>query len=108
MAPFSYHQSLKYVLLFQMAGLLKIFSFNKNYFMSNHNGGNNSDDKGQQAENRTGQENQQQTGHHKLPDNPNNPPESISTAGDTANGKNSRTNIRDEDVDNSDVRGENE
>ena len=64
--------------------------------------------KGYENENRTGNNNEQQTGYRKLPDNPENASESISTAGDTANGKYSRTNVRDEDIDNSDVRGENE
>ena len=42
----------------------------------------------------------------KLPDNPQNASdESISTADNTANGKYSRTNKRDEDIDNDDTRG---
>ncbi len=44
----------------------------------------------------------------KLPDNPSNGAESVSSAGHTANGKYSRTNVRDEEIDNDEVRGENE
>jgi hypothetical protein len=42
----------------------------------------------------------------KLPDNPqNNPNETVSTRGDTSRGKYSKTNKRDEDIDNDDTRG---
>ncbi len=60
--------------------------------------------KGNDKENRTGDNNEPQTGYRKLPDNPVNTLGSISTAGDAANGKYSHTNVRDEDIDNSDVR----
>lgn len=56
--------------------------------------------------NRTGKGQPENRGNKKLPDNPNNESdESISTAGDTSNGKYSRTNKRDEDIDNEDTRG---
>jgi hypothetical protein len=44
----------------------------------------------------------------KLPDNPANGTESVSGCGDTAKGKFSKTNVRDEEIDNDEVRGENE
>ncbi len=57
-------------------------------------------------ENRTGQNTRKDANNHKLPDNPaNNPEELISTRGDTSNGKYSKTNVRDEDIDNDDTRG---
>ena len=59
--------------------------------------------KDHENENRTGEPQQP---YRKLPDdNSNNPSESISTHEDTANGKYSRTNVRDEDIDNDDTRG---
>ena len=61
--------------------------------------------KGSEKETRkgTGEENR---GNRKLPDNRENASdESISTRGDTANGKYSRTGIRDEDIVNDDTRG---
>jgi hypothetical protein len=62
--------------------------------------------KGNEQENRTGNNNPQKTGYRKLPDNPRNrPDESISTADNTANGKYSRTKVRDEDIDNDNTRG---
>jgi hypothetical protein len=77
----------------------------KKYFMPDSKRNRNSQ-KGNEEENRTGSNKKEQRGHHKLPDDPsNNPAESISTADDTANGKYSRTNKRDEDVDNDDTRG---
>lgn len=45
-------------------------------------------------------------GNKKLPDNPrNDPEESISTAGDTSDGKYSNTDKRDDEIDNDDTRG---
>jgi len=62
--------------------------------------------KGSENENRTGQNGNENANNKKLPDNPaNNPEESVSTVGDTSNGKYSRTNKRDEDIDNDDTRG---
>jgi hypothetical protein len=62
--------------------------------------------KSNDQENRTGKNKQQDTGYRKLPDNPNNrSDESISTADNTANGKYSRTKVRDEDIDNDNTRG---
>jgi len=62
--------------------------------------------KGSDKENLTGKGKPENAGNKKLPDNnQNNPEESISTRGDTANGKYSRTNKRDEDIDNDDTRG---
>ena len=62
--------------------------------------------KGMDAENRTGQPGNENANNKKLPDNPNrNPEETVSTRGDTSNGKYSRTNKRDEDIDNDDTRG---
>jgi hypothetical protein len=62
--------------------------------------------KGSEEENRTGQNVRKDAHNKKLPDNPaNNPEEVVSTVGDTSNGKDSRTNKRDEDVDNDDTRG---
>jgi hypothetical protein len=67
------------------------------------NNRNRNSEKGNADENRTGANNE---GYRKLPDDPSNDPaESISTANDTSNGKYSRTNKRDEDVDNDDTRG---
>ena len=62
--------------------------------------------KGSEGENRTGQNTRKDANNHKLPDNPNNNPEElVSTRGDTSNGKYSKTNKRDEDIDNDDTRG---
>jgi len=62
--------------------------------------------KGNEEEDRTGNINKEDTSYHKLPDNPNNPPdESISTADDSSDGKYSGTNKRDEDIDNENTRG---
>lgn len=63
--------------------------------------------KGNDKENRVGGNRDENRGNRKLPDNPNNSAddESISTAGDTSNGKYSRTNVRDEDIDNDETRG---
>jgi hypothetical protein len=53
--------------------------------------------------NRLSEENK---GNQKRPNNPQNrQDETISTRGDTSNGKYSKTNKRDEDVDNDDTRG---
>jgi hypothetical protein len=53
--------------------------------------------------NRPGDENSR---NRKLPDDPQNAAdESVSTRGDTSTGKYSKTNKRDEDVDNDDTRG---
>ncbi len=53
--------------------------------------------------NRNSEENSR---NRKLPDNPQNQQdETISTKGDTARGKYSKTNKRDEDIDNDDTRG---
>ncbi len=60
-------------------------------------------EKGSDSENRTGERNKE---YMKLPDDQiNNPSESVSTRDDTANGKYSRTDVRDEDIDNDDTRG---
>ena len=68
--------------------------------------GNRNSIKGPENENRTGQNGNENANNKKLPDNPDrNPEESISTVGDTSNGKYSRTNKRDEDIDNDDTRG---
>ena len=57
-------------------------------------------------ENRTGKNVRKDAHNKKLPDDPsNNPSESVSTRDDTANGKYSRTNKRDDEVDNDDTRG---
>jgi hypothetical protein len=69
------------------------------------NNRNRNSQKGNENENRTGNENKQ-PGYRKLPDDPNNSPdESISTRENTANGKYSKTNVRDEEIDNDDTRG---
>jgi hypothetical protein len=53
--------------------------------------------------NRNSEENSR---NRKLPDNPqNDQDETISTRGDTSGGKYSKTNKRDEDIDNDDTRG---
>ncbi|UYQ94331.1 hypothetical protein MKQ68_04410 [Chitinophaga horti] len=44
-------------------------------------------------------------GYKKLPDNPEATEDAVSTRGDSANGKYSRTDKRDEDIDNNEVRG---
>ena len=63
--------------------------------MPNSNRNRNSQ-KGNEEEDRTGTK--KETGYRKLPDDPGNPPdESISTAGNTANAKYSRVNIRKEE-----------
>ena len=62
--------------------------------------------KGSEGENRTGQNTRKDANNHKLPDNPdNNPEELVSTRGDTSNGQYSKTNKRDDEVDNDDTRG---
>ena len=67
---------------------------------------NRNSEKGNDTENRTGKNLQKDTHYRKLPDdNSNDPAESISTRGDTSNGKYSRTNKRDEEIDNDDTRG---
>ncbi len=67
---------------------------------------NRNSEKGTDAENRTGQNVRKDANNKKLPDNPaNNPEETVSTAGDTSNGKYSKTGRRDEDIDNDDTRG---
>jgi hypothetical protein len=67
---------------------------------------NRNSEKGTDAENRTGQNVRKDAHNKKLPDNPdNNPEDLISSRGDTSNGKDSRTNKRDEDIDNDDTRG---
>jgi hypothetical protein len=58
--------------------------------------------KGNDAENRTGAPDGE---YRKLPDNPNNEEDTVSTAGDSSNGKYSKTNKRDDEVDNNEVRG---
>jgi hypothetical protein len=58
--------------------------------------------KGHDRENRTGSPEGQ---YRKLPDNEANQEDTVSTAGDSANGKYSRTNKRDDEVDNNQVRG---
>ena len=67
---------------------------------------NRNSEKGSDTENRRGQNLQKDTQYKKLQDNPaNDPAESISTRGDTASGKYSRTNKRDDEIDNDDTRG---
>jgi hypothetical protein len=67
---------------------------------------NRNSEKGKDTENRRGKNLQKDTGYTKLSDDTSNDPaESISTHGDTANGKYSRTNKRDDEVDNDDTRG---
>jgi hypothetical protein len=66
---------------------------------------NRNSEKGNGTENRT-RRNFKNDNHYKNPDDPaNDPAESTSTRGDTANGKYSRTNRRDDEVDNDDTRG---
>ncbi len=60
--------------------------------------------KGNGNEQRTGSK-PENAGNRKLPDNPRNADESISTRNDTANGKGSRTGLRDDQVDNDETRG---
>lgn len=67
--------------------------------MSNRNS-----NKDTNQESRTGTQ-EENRGNHKLADNPANGDERISTAGDTANGKNSRTGQRDDEVSNEETRG---
>ena len=62
--------------------------------------------KGNEKENRTGNNTKAKTGYRKLPDNKDATEDSVSTRGNSANGKYSKTNVRDEDIDNEDVRGE--
>ncbi|MCD6063595.1 MAG: hypothetical protein K0R82_1506 [Flavipsychrobacter sp.] len=71
--------------------------------MANSNRNRNST-KGSEKETRKGTE-EENRGNRKLPNNANNDPEKSNTAGDTSNGKYSRTNKRDEDIDNDDTRG---
>ena len=60
---------------------------------------NRNSEKENDTENRRGKNLQKDTGYTKLPeDTTNDPAESISTRGDTANGKYSRTNKRDDEV----------
>jgi hypothetical protein len=67
---------------------------------------NRNSEKGTDAENRTGQNTRKDAHNKKLPDNPDrNPEELISTRGDTSNGQYSKTDKRDEDIDNDDTRG---
>ena len=62
--------------------------------------------KGNDMENRRGRNLQKDTQYKKLRDDlANDPAESVSTRGDTANGKYSRTNQRDEDINNDETRG---
>ncbi|RYZ52038.1 MAG: hypothetical protein EOP49_10450 [Sphingobacteriales bacterium] len=56
--------------------------------------GNNSDSKGSGKENRTGQGQKENRGNRKLPDQNGSEPQRTNTAGDTSNGKYSRTGIR--------------
>jgi len=71
------------------------------------NNRNRNSQKSNDKENRTGNNTEEKTGYRKLPDNnKNKPDESISTAGNSASGKYSRTAKRDEDINNEDVRGE--
>jgi hypothetical protein len=58
--------------------------------------------KGNDEEDRTGND-EKNPGYRKLPDNndPDRTDESISTRGDTSNGKYSKTNVRKEDIDKS-------
>ena len=67
---------------------------------------NRNSEKGNDTENRRGKNLQKDSHYKKLPDDQaNDPAESVSTRGDTASGKYSRTNKRDEDIDNDDTRG---
>jgi hypothetical protein len=67
---------------------------------------NRNSEKGNDTENRRGKNLQKDTGYTKLPDDTtNDPAESISTRGDTATGKYSRTSKRDDEIDNDDTRG---
>lgn len=67
---------------------------------------NRNSEKGSEQENRTGQAVRKDAHNKKLPDNPHrNPEETVSTVGDTSNSKYSRTDKRDEDIDNDDTRG---
>jgi hypothetical protein len=67
---------------------------------------NRNSEKGNDTENRRGKNLQKDTHYKKLADdNSNESGESISTRGDTANGKYSRTNKRDDEIDNDDTRG---
>lgn len=70
---------------------------------SNHN---RNSKKGNEKEDRTGNNTKEKTDYQKLPDDPGNPPdESISTRDNTARGKYSRTGKRDEEINNDDTRG---
>ena len=70
------------------------------------NNRNRKSEKGNEKENRTGNNTKQKSGYRKLPDNPQpRSDESISTADNTANGKYSRTGKRDDEVNNEDTRG---
>lgn len=67
---------------------------------------NRNSNKDKDRENRTGSDKKQQSDNYrKLPDNPK-PGDDISTHGDTSKGKYSRTGKRDDEVNNTDVRGE--
>ena len=67
---------------------------------------NRNSEKGNDTENRRGKNLQEDAHYKKLPDDSsNNPSESVSTRNDTASGKYSRTNKRDEEIDNDDTRG---
>lgn len=62
--------------------------------------------KGSNEENRTGNKGTEKENYRKLPDNPSHrSDESISTVDNTAGGKYSKTNKRDDEVDNDDTRG---
>jgi hypothetical protein len=76
----------------------------KTIFMADSNRNRNSiKDTDKKKGNRNSEEN---SGNRKLPDNPqNDQDETISTRGDTSQGKYSKTNKRDEDIDNDDTRG---
>jgi hypothetical protein len=76
----------------------------KIFFMPNSNR-NRESIKGNDKEDRTGNTAKGDPGYKKLPDNPDPSGEVISTAGDSANGKYSRTKKRDEDIVNTEVRG---
>ena len=67
---------------------------------------NKNNEKGNDTENRRGKNFQEDAHYKKLPDeSSNNPSESVSTRDDTASGKYSPTNKRDEEIDNDDTRG---
>ena len=75
----------------------------KNILMAERN---RNSEKGNDTEKRTGKNLQKDTHYKKLPDDQStDSAESISTRGDTAGGKYSRTNKRDDEIDNDDTRG---